>query len=204
MSPAARKAVNFIVYQATWLAGVIAAARGQAALGTLIVAAAIAVHLWLAPQRAPEVRLILVALAVGLAWESLLVSLGMFRYVSGTFVDGLAPYWILALWAQFATTLNLSLAWLKGRPWTGVVFGLLGGPLAYYAGFRLGALDSPDLPLALVLQGIGYAVFVPLLCALAVRWDGFASVMGGSESRAQAPRTPLATVLPVARESSRA
>jgi hypothetical protein len=203
MSPTTRKAVNFIVYQVTWLLGVIAAARGQAPLGFLIVAAAIAVHLWLAPQRAPEVRLVLVALLVGLLWESLLVSLGLFRYSSGNFAAGLAPYWILALWAQFATTLNLSLAWLKGRPLVGVAFGLLGGPLAYYAGFKLGALDSPNLTLALALQGVGYAVFVPALCALAVRWNGFVGVMGET-SAAKAQRARVPASLPVARESSRA
>ncbi|MCU0760090.1 MAG: DUF2878 domain-containing protein [Steroidobacteraceae bacterium] len=205
MSPTARKAVNFIVYQVTWLLGVIAAARGQAALGCLILAAAIAVHLWLAPRRAPEVRLVLAALLVGLLWESLLVSFGLFRYASGNFAAGIAPYWILALWAQFATTLNLSLAWLKGRPLLGVAFGLLGGPLAYYAGFKLGALDSPDLTLALALQGFGYAVFVPLFCALAVRWNGFAGVMGdAAAARPATSRPAAAAALSMARESSRA
>jgi hypothetical protein len=204
MSPIARKTVNFIVYQVTWLAGVIAAAHGQAALGSLAVAAAIALHLWLAPQRAPEMRLVAVALLVGLAWESLLVSLGLFRYSSGVFAAGLAPYWILALWAQFATTLNLSLAWLKGRPFVGVVFGLLGGPLAYYAGYKLGALDSPNLTLALALQGVGYAVFVPLLCALAVRWNGFAGVMDEPVAAAMAGAARAGVGLPVAGESSRA
>lgn len=204
LSPGTRKTVNFIVYQSSWLAGVVAAAHGQAALGCLAVVAAIGLHLWLAPQRAPEIRLVLAALGVGLAWESLLVSLGLFRYSSGNFAAGLAPYWILALWAQFATTLNLSLAWLKGRPVLGAVFGLVGGPLAYFAGYRLGALHSPDLPLALALQGIGYGVFVPLLCALAVRWNGFVGVMGEGAARAEPARATFAATLPVARESGRA
>jgi hypothetical protein len=191
MSQTTRKAVNLIVYQAGWLIGVIAAARGQALPGTLVVVAAIVLHVWLAPQRAPEMRLIGVALLVGLVWESLLVSLGLFRYDSGTLVSGLAPYWIVVLWAQFATTLNLSLAWLKGRPLVAVAFGALGAPLAYYAGFRLGALDSPDLSLALAVQGIGYAVFTPLLCGLASRWNGFAGEAAQVAAEARAPTPAL-------------
>ena len=176
MSHTTRKTVNVIVYQVGWLVGVIAAARGQALSGALVVAAAVALHLWMAPQRAPESRLVATALLIGLCWESLLVSLGLFRYASGVFLAGLAPIWILALWAQFATTLNLSLGWLKGRPLVGALFGALGGPLAYFAGHRLGALESPNLQAALLLQGLGYAVFVPLLSALAVRWNGFETV----------------------------
>ncbi|MCC6170874.1 MAG: DUF2878 domain-containing protein [Gammaproteobacteria bacterium] len=205
MSQTIRKAMNLIVYQAGWLIGVIAAARGQALPGTLVVAAAIALHVWLAPQRAAEIRLIGAALLLGLAWESLLVSLGLFHYVSGTLVAGLAPYWIVALWGQFATTLNLSLAWLKGRPFVAAVFGALGAPLAYYAGIRLGALDSPDLPLALALQGIGYAVFTPLLCGLAGRWNGFAGEAAVIAVAARTPTlAPVGAVVATGAESRRA
>lgn len=176
MNLTTRKAVNFIVYQVAWFIGVIAAAHDRAALGSTVVAAAVAFHLWHAPRRGPEIRLVAVALLAGLAWESLLVSLGLFRYGSGNFIAGLAPYWILALWAQFATTLNLSLAWLKGRALLAVAFGALGGPLAFWAGVRLGAVEAPNLAAALGAQALGYALLVPAFCALATRWNGFAGL----------------------------
>ncbi len=56
LSPGTRKTVNFIVYQSSWLAGVVAAAHGQAALGCLAVVAAIGLHLWLASPHAPMRR----------------------------------------------------------------------------------------------------------------------------------------------------
>ena len=54
---------------------------------------------------------------------------------------GLAPYWMLSLWIVFATTLNHSLRWLMNRPVAAALAGAIGGPLAYLAGAKLGALS---------------------------------------------------------------
>jgi hypothetical protein len=54
--------------------------------------------------------------------------------------EGFAPYWMLSLWIAFATTLNHSLRWLMSRPAAAGLAGLIGGPLAYLAGAKLGAL----------------------------------------------------------------
>jgi hypothetical protein len=47
---------------------------------------------------------------------------------------------MLSLWLAFATTLNHSLRWLTCRPVAAALAGALGGPLAYLAGAKLGAL----------------------------------------------------------------
>ena len=86
-------------------------------------------------------KLIGLALAIGLVWDSALASLGWIRFTSGTLVEGAAPPWILGLWALFATTLNRSLAWLHGRYALAAVLGAIAGPLSYWAGARLGALE---------------------------------------------------------------
>ena len=54
--------------------------------------------------------------------------------------NGFAPYWMLTLWIAFATTLNHSLRWLMHRPVAAALAGAIGGPLAYLAGAKLGAL----------------------------------------------------------------
>ena len=59
--------------------------------------------------------MILMTGAVGLSWDSAMVTAGWLAYPSGTFVAGLAPYWILAMWMLFATTLNVSFRWLQSR-----------------------------------------------------------------------------------------
>jgi hypothetical protein len=173
MTPATLNVVNFVAFQAAWFACVLGAANGLALAGTLAVVVAIAVHLWLARRPLEELRLIGAIVAIGFVWDSVLVLLGIMTYPTGTFLESFAPHWILAMWALFATALNLSLGWLKGRPWTAVLLGAIGGPLAYFAGLRLGAIEAADLPLALFVQGVGWAVLMPLLTWLAARWNGF-------------------------------
>ena len=82
------------------------------------------------------------------------------------------------MWALFATTLNLALRWLKGRPLLASVFGALGGPLAYYAGERLGAVEMPHQASALLALAAGWAVLMPLLTVIARRYNGFDAPVG--------------------------
>jgi len=84
-------------------------------LGPAVVATVLAIHLSRAPRRIAEITLIAVAAGIGTVWDSFLVSMGWLVYPAGTFVAGMAPYWIIALWIVFATTLNVSMRWLKGR-----------------------------------------------------------------------------------------
>lgn len=173
MNPAARNLLNFVAFQLAWFACVLGGAHDRVAAGTLAVAAVVALHLALAPRPGPEARLVAIVTAIGLGWDSLIVSLGLMSYPAGTFAPGLAPLWILAMWALFATTLNLSMGWLKGRTWLAVAFGALGGPLAYLAGKKFGGVEMTEPALALLAQGLGWAVMMPLLLRLAARLNGF-------------------------------
>lgn len=164
--------VNFIVFQIGWLACVIGGAQLQPWFGTLFVLAAVAVHLGLAAKPVREVQLLLLVAVIGAVWDSLLVALGLAVYPSGTLIAGTAPYWIVAMWLLFATTLNLSLRWLKDRPLLAVMFGAVGGPLAYYAGSRLGGVYFPEPVTALITLSIGWAVILPILMQLSQRFNG--------------------------------
>lgn len=174
MKTDARTLINFIGFQVAWFACVYGGARNLALAGTLVALAAVALHLAMALRRGPELMLVLVVTAIGTFWDSLLVSLGLLRYPAGNFAPGVAPYWILAMWALFATTLNLSMAWLKRRTWLAVLMGAAGGPLAYFAGHRLGGVELPDPALALLTQALGWAVLMPLLTRIAEHLNGFA------------------------------
>jgi hypothetical protein len=165
--------LNFVAFQVAWFACVLGGANGRALAGTMVVGAVIGLHLALARRPLPEALLIAVAAVIGLVWDSSLVALGLMSYPAGNFAPGLAPHWIVAMWALFATSLNLSMAWLKGRPWLAVLFGAVGGPLAYLAGARLGGLQMPDPVLALGVQALGWAVLLPVLTSLAARLNGF-------------------------------
>lgn len=167
-----RTLVNFVAFQLGWLGTVLGGAHQRPWLGVGLVAVIAAAHLRLAARPAVEARLLLAAAAIGTLWDGLLVSTGLLVYPSGLIVPWLPPVWIIALWVLFATLLNLSLRWLRGRWALAAICGALGGPLAFYGGARLGGVAFADPLVALALIGAGWAVLTPLLVWLAARFDG--------------------------------
>jgi hypothetical protein len=104
----------------------------------------------------------------------------LLTYQAHGWSDALVPSWILALWAGFVTALNVSLRWmrdknLRGRWVIAVLFGAIGGPIAYMGAARLGAVTLNNMPLSYIALGLGWAVITPLLLILAEKFDGFKS-----------------------------
>ncbi len=162
-----RVIANFVAFQAGWFACVLGAAHGLPWAGTAFAAVIIVTHVFFAEQPRREIRLVAMALLIGIVWDSALVMLGWLDFSSGFFIAGVAPYWILALWALFAITLRHSLAWLQTRLLTAAVVGAIAGPLAYWGGLRLGAVILVEPLHALVALSIGWGLFTPLLLRLA-------------------------------------
>jgi hypothetical protein len=163
---------NFVLFQAGWFACVLLAAHGRAGLAVLAVAAVVAVHLALSARPLRALLVLFSVTLIGLVWDSVVMDTGAQHYLSGQFLPGLAPGWIIAMWTLFGTLLGHSLRWLRGRPLLAAVFGLIGGPLAYAGGARLGAVTLSDPLLAAVLEGAGWAVLTPLLVRLEERLHG--------------------------------
>ena len=164
--------LNFVAFQLGWFACVVGAARGWPLTGTAIAAVIVAWHIVRAARPAQELKLALFALLIGVLWESSLIALGLIDFTSGTLLAGLAPPWILALWALFATTLNLSLGWLKQRWLLAALLGAVAGPLSYWAGVRFGAVQFVAPWPSLTALSLGWALMTPLLVRLAHRYDG--------------------------------
>ena len=164
--------LNFVAFQAGWFACVLGAAHGWAWAGTTVAAVLVTSHVLLAARPAEELKLIGIALAIGAIWDSTLLGLGWIDFTSGFLMPGLAPHWILALWALFAMTLNVSLGWLKTRLGIAAVLGAVSGPLAYWGGARLGAVTFVNPVFAVIALSIGWAAITPALAWLARRFDG--------------------------------
>ena len=165
---------NFVLFQLGWFSCVLGGASpGYAWAGLVIVTFIVLLHLAQAYSVADEAMLILVVMAAGTAWDSSLVTLGLFNFSSGSFIDGMAPLWITAMWGLFATTLNVSMKWLKGRYVLAAIFGAIGGPLAYLAGQRLGAVEFSDTTTAVIVVSAGWLVIMPALMALSERLNGY-------------------------------
>lgn len=167
--------LNFVIFQACWLACVMSGAGGMPILGIAAVAAAATYHLRNARLPLREGMLLLAAAVIGMLWDGQLAGYGWLIYPSGMFHQWLAPTWIIAMWVSFATTLNVSLRWLHGRFALAAAFGGMGGPLAYWAGTRLGGVTFSDPVIALSALAVGWALITPMLVALAMRLDGFAA-----------------------------
>ncbi|MGB7931118.1 MAG: DUF2878 domain-containing protein, partial [Gammaproteobacteria bacterium] len=85
-------------------------------------------------------------------------------------------HWIVAMWVLFASTLNVSLRWLRGRWMLATLLGAVAGPLAYYAGAKLGGVVITEPLPAFTALAAGWAAFVPLLIRLSTRFDGMRAV----------------------------
>ena len=158
--------INIVLFQVGWFACVLTAAINQPLVGAIISLFIIVTHILISKQYEQEIRIIVIAMVIGLIWDSLIVSAGWITYTSGMLSEFMAPYWIVLMWALFATTLNFSLSWMKAKLLLAAVFGAVAGPLAYYAGVKLGAVQFTNEVNALVALSIGWAVFTPLLLKL--------------------------------------
>jgi hypothetical protein len=166
-----RTLINFIAFQAGWFSCVLSAANGIPWLGLLLVGLIVVLHIRAADQPRHELQLLAWCLGLGLVFDSLLVSSGWVSYPSGMLVPGIAPYWILAMWALFSITLNLSMGWLKSNLALASVMGAVFGPLSYLAGQRLGAIELVDPRSSLIALAVIWALVMPILTHAARRLD---------------------------------
>jgi hypothetical protein len=176
--------INFAAFQIGWFSSVIGAAKQMPWLGPVAFVLVLALHLRAARRPGGEMMLVVACGTIGLLFESALVLAGWVTYPSGFFNELFAPYWIITMWMLFGTTLNLSMGWLKGRPLLAAGMGAIAGPASYLAGQKLGGIVFLEFVPAVVALAVGWAVFMPILMALAERFDGVSEQIAGQESRA--------------------
>lgn len=166
---------NFAGYQLVWFAAVCGASRGWTWPALLALALFAAWQLAVSAERTADVRLVGAAVLLGVVLDGGLSASGVLHYAAGTAAlpPGGAPLWILALWVAFALTFNHSLRWLAGKPLLCLALGAAGGPLAYLAAARLGAVSfaAPTWHGLVWLAG-GWAIACALLGSLASVWRG--------------------------------
>jgi hypothetical protein len=170
---------NLIGYQIVWFCAVIGAGRGLWWPGVTAAAVFIPLHLALARQdrdgRAADFKLLAIAILVGVLLDGTIAASGLARYAGNemTLPSGGAPLWILAMWGSFALTLRHSMTFLLGRPIVALLFGALGGPIAYLGasrGWQAIVFTEPRW-MALLALALGWALAMTLLTTLARRWS---------------------------------
>ncbi|WP_339803638.1 DUF2878 domain-containing protein [uncultured Marinobacter sp.] len=160
----AGKLVNFVLFQLGWLALV----TWPGVASTTLAVALVAFHLSLVSRAwQAELRFIVVGTVIGSLLDGLWFQTGILTDQSGSLWT---PYWLMAVWAMFLTTLGHSLAWMHQKPWLPWLLAPLSGPFAYWAASRLGAIGLEQGGISLLALAIGWMLVFPLLLLLQRRF----------------------------------
>ena len=163
---------TFIGFQAAWFACVPGAAHGYALVGPLVGSAWLALFLWKSPRPQAVARLALFCVAIGLGLDTFLIWIGAIAPVRFLLPPPFLPLWLITLWAIMPTLIFGNLAWLFRRYRLASLLGAFGGPLAYWGGFRIGALSFGDPQLrSLLILALGWAFAFPLMIFMASHWS---------------------------------
>lgn len=160
--------INAVLFQIVWFCCVIGGAKGvlwPAAVSCIVLA------LWqLHPKRrhATDFMLVGAAIVLGLIVDSTWTYVGFMDFKTHWPSKAIAPIWMLLLWFGFALTLNHSLSWLNKHPLLPAIMGLIGGPMSYLAGLKLGAVSYLDNTLVIsVCLALAWAISMTILVKLA-------------------------------------
>ncbi len=159
---------NYAGAAAGWWACILGAAAGNPWLGPVVVSAYLGFHLSWSKQKQHDAIFILLAGLVGLGVETIKKITGLIIYQADIPGGLLPPFWMLAMWLLFASTLTASLGWLRGRYLLSFALGAVFGPLSYLAGEGLGAISLPHPPLiSITALSIIWALALPTLAWMA-------------------------------------
>ena len=101
----------------------------------------VGLHLWMLRHRfRSELALVVLSGVVGVGLDNALALMGDVQY-QGELLVIHSPLWLVSIWAGFGATVRHCQAVLFRTRWAAALTGLVGGPLAYWGGERLGVLS---------------------------------------------------------------
>ena len=162
--------INFLLFQSVYTLSLVGVMNDVSWLGSVALAAFALWHACTASTAKTDFLIAGIAMFVGFLLDTLYIRSGLITY-SGSFLwSGVAPVWIVALWANFALTFNGCLRWLRSRLWLAAILACIGSPLSYYAGIRLGtAAIAGDALLLFGLIALTWGIAVPALLWLSAQ-----------------------------------
>jgi hypothetical protein len=175
--------LNILGFQCAWWACMLSAQAGAPWIGLVVTAAVVGLHLSFSPARRVDRWFVPVAAVIGYAADTVAVSSGALVFDVRLVAALPAPLWIGALWLAFATTLNTTFAWLRGRLMWAAVLGAVSGPVSYAAGVAFGVAAMPNVLFSGVL--------------LAVLWGGVLVAQVALAGYAQRPSADAAAPVAV-------
>lgn len=159
--------MQFLFFQVGWLSCVLGAAYGRAEWGAVGGLAMALLILALTDNRRRLILVLLFATFIGPLADLIQVASGMIRLKQPLLFGFWIPVWLWAMWPLFAAVLKDSFGWLFSRWVPAIGLGAVAGPLSYWAGARLGAVDlHPDLWPSLLAIALEWALMFPILLGL--------------------------------------
>jgi hypothetical protein len=146
--------VNALLFQAAWFGCVLGGSIGSIRWGAMALAGMVAFAAMRDRLRS-DLGWALAAAGVGFCLDTLWIRIGVLDY-SGA---GVAPVWIVLLWASVGLSVNHSLAPFVARPWIGGTLAGLSAPVSYLGGERLGAVVVSDPVQLALVAAVWCAVF---------------------------------------------
>lgn len=178
--------INLFAYDICWTLTMFGAGRSWWWAAILVTGLSVVAQLAISPVWRKEAAVVFGGALVGVVTDVIGVRLGMFSYRAGTGVQ----FWIVffALWANFGTVLRPSLSWMWDKPLFAAILGGVGGPLAYWIGAKIGAIDlGNSVPKSLVWFGVQYAILTPAWMLAAQRIIGERGGRGPRSTPTAAP-----------------
>lgn len=163
-------ALNAAGFNLGWFACVLSARWGQPLAAAPIIAAILALHLFVTTprdQRRTEVITIGTLAAIGIVVDTSLFGFGVYGFAWGAPIFAL---WMACFWANFAATVNTALGWLKTRLALAAALGAISAPGTYYFGEKLGSLTlMRPLWQSMTIIAIEWAILLPVCFVIARR-----------------------------------
>lgn len=160
-----RLIANFGLFQLGWLIAVVGAAWGYPIAGVVYALVWALLHHWqIRVGRMQELLLVVAGAGLGFVVDSVLVLNGIIAFPKNAWIGYPSTVWMVCLWMMFAMTLRHSLGWLRNHFILAAILGAVFGPLAYWAGSRLGAIHLSEG--YVTFAAIGMAWGLSMVCLL--------------------------------------
>lgn len=163
--------INVVAFDALWTLSMFGAGRPWWWAAPALIVLSMVGQLRVSPSPRPEACVILGGAIIGTGLDWLGAALGWFQNASESRAQFLIVFFML--WVNFGTTLRPSFRWMWRRPVLAAVFGMIGGPAAYWVGSRIGAitLAEPEWK-GLVWVAAQYGIAIPVWMLVANRVIG--------------------------------
>lgn len=155
--------INFIMFQTIWFVTAWGMTNNLEYIGIISIIISALVHMKISKQKVNTFVFYLSALIIGIVTDTIFLKTNCI-YIPDHHNIILKKLCLAGLWINFATTFEYSLNWIQKRYLLAMSLAFFGGPLAYYSGSKIGAIEIYDPAiLSYIKIGVLWCVAMALL-----------------------------------------